>query len=215
MNDNELPDIQGRRQCSAYSRALRHAIGFTVSPAASCKLVFVQRPSEPMALDVKPPKPAANFAIKAATSSAAGLTLRMSARSPLPGFRKLLTWAALLASATLIPAYLVFVFLKSGIGNLPITQASVEGPSSSNTTGDQRPGRQRFFVDRDSRRIGETIISRNGRGTIEREESAFSDGTSQITSYDYDPRQRRLRITVYNRDGSTSAKSYMIDPRKR
>jgi hypothetical protein len=168
-----------------------------------------------MALDANPPKPAANFAVKPEAPSGTAAAIRVSARTPLPDFRKLLTRAMLLTFATLVPALLIFIILKSGTGDLQNPQAAVEPQSAIHATLKQGPGVQRFSVDSNAQPTGDTIVSRNARGTIEREETVFNDGTSQITSYDYDPRKRQLRITVYNRDGSTSAKSYTVDSKKR
>ena len=167
-----------------------------------------------MALDVQPPKPAPNFAVKPHAAAGAAAPIRMSGRSPSTDFRKLVMRAILLTFATLVPALLIYAFLKSGAGDLQSTQAAIKQQSDSHSTLKQGPGVQQIAIDREAHPTGTTIVSRNGRGTIEREETAFSDGTSQITSYDYDPRKRQLRITVYNRDGSTSARSYTVDPKK-
>ena len=167
-----------------------------------------------MALDVQPPKPVANFAVKPDASAGAAPAIRVSVKSPLPDFRKLMTRAILLTIATLVPAFLIFVFLKSGAGDLQNTQAAVESQSDINSTPKQGPGRQQIAVDPEALPTGATIVSRNARGTIEREETAFGEGTSQITSYDYEPRKRQLRITVYNRDGSTKAKSFTVGKKR-
>ena len=167
-----------------------------------------------MALDVKPPKPAANFAIKPDASTGAAPAIRLSVRSPRPDVRKLLTGAILLTFAILVPAFLFFVFLKSGNSDQRGTQATVQPALDIHESPNQGPRGQQIAVDPEALPTGATIVSRNARGTIEREETAFGDGTSQITSFDYEPRKRQLRITVYNRDGSTKAKSFTVGKKR-
>jgi hypothetical protein len=168
-----------------------------------------------MALDIQPPKPAANFAVRPDASAGAAPAIRMSVKSPLPDVRKLLTRAILLTFATLVPAVLIFVVLKSGTSDQHVNPASVELSSPQRAIANQGPAAQQISVDLEAQPTGEMIVSRNARGTIEREETVFSDGTTQITSYEYDARKHQLRITVYNRDGSTSAKSYTVALKKR
>ncbi len=86
-------------------------------------------------------------------------------------------------------------------------QASGTGVAAIRETGPE-PGKPHQFpenYDPKAVRIGETEKSYNSRKLLESEVNYYSDGTRDVTNYDYDYLKRNTGIIVYHRDGTQTS----------
>jgi hypothetical protein len=146
-------------------------------------------------------------AAKASASPRTTSKLRLPAKPSLPDAR----WIAAAAAGLAFLATGTLVLLLLPSADRTNTEAVSPSPVAAAPTGSATLDHSLAavaYLDPHATKRGETIVSRNSQGLIQREESLYSDGSSDITAYDYDAHKRKLRITVYNRDGTTSTKDF-------